>query len=959
MLYNFFLVNLKKVEIAEEAGKSININTTVLESLKVGQLVRVHQDELIPADLVLLKSSEADGMCFLETSAIDGESNLKIRQVLSQTQLLTNWNNSTIICDSPNKEIYNFQGSLQLNSSPTKLALDRNQFLPRGCFLVNTEWIIGVVVYTGLETKIMQNVNGTSRRKITKMDRLNDLQNAQIVSILVILVFLLFFGHIYYTNFVLQSHKYLQIENGHPNWLQFLWSYFQYFITFLLLLNNLVPISLSVTLEVVRAFLAHLINSDLEMYDEDLQMPSKAQSSNVLDELGRIQYIMTDKTGTLTRNQMTLKNLLINDQVYEDCLNPKNVLMKTFERTGQTTESIQQFLETVVLCHTVMIDKRNGKFQASSPDELALLQAAKQLGLTFSSRTSDKIIINSECDKDSIKSFSIKAVIEFTSDRKRMSVVVQDDESGNIFIVTKGADSAIFPRCSNSTIRGEASVEEFSLHGLRTLCFATRQIGKEEFEDWIGKWNSALNTFGPNRQTAIDSTADLIESNLQFIGVSGIEDRLQQGVPQAISTLLRANIKIWILTGDRAETATNTAYLCGLIKPHHGILKMTKLSDIESVLSTGTECPYVLIISGDVYSVISSDLKYEPAFVKLVSDASSLVACRLSPLQKSEITNFVQTRLQKTTLAIGDGGNDVGMIQAADVGIGINGLEGSQAARSADFSISQFRFLVKLLLVHGAWSFHRISRVILYMMYKNFLLVLVQFWYSAFNSFSGQSAFSSLFMMLFNCAFTVLPPFIIGVTDQYVTAAELVKHPQLYQFGQRGKFYDFRAFWECIANAVIQSLTMCATLYFLIRVDPVISNSGHPTSWQFISDVLLLISMMTVSVKVLLFTNFFTRLMSAALLSALFLCFLLVGFRSSPTLLTSPILLSAVILVPVLTLLRDFLWKFYRRQFKPRAYHIVQEIKAVEDRRSRRIKKEKMKLSKSASFDDEKTPLTK
>lgn len=766
-------------EDLEEQLDSIN-----LESLQVGQIVRILRDELIPADLVLLKSSESDGLCYLETAAIDGENNLKLRQARSEICKMNQWTDATITCDTPNNEIYNFQGSFKIPDCQIQLPLGTIQFLPRGTHLVNTEWILGVIVYTGTDTKIMQNIKDSSRRKVTKMDKLNDLQNAQIVAILFFLVAILFSGHVYYNRNVLPAHWYLHFQDPPFGSFQFLWSYFANLVTFILLLNNLVPISLSVTLEVVRTFLAKLINNDLDMYDEELQIPSKAQSSNVLDELGRIEYIMTDKTGTLTCNQMNLKALMINGQIYKNCLSPNSSLLC---KISANSESVQQFLELISLCHTVMIDKRDGSLQASSPDELALLKGTKELGVAFVYRTSESVEL--EIFNGTKKSFEIKATIEFTSDRKRMSVVIFDPQSGKHFIVTKGADSVVLPLCFTEIEAAVQCVKDFSFDGLRTLCFAYKELENEEFEAWYEQWNEAVNTIGSQRQERLDSCIKAVESDLNFLGVSGIEDLLQAGVSEAITTLQAANIKIWILTGDRGETAVNTACLSGILKSHHKLIKLVDASSVNEYLSRPrTNEAVVLLVSGEAFAFILADPVIRKSFIPVSERARALIACRLSPLQKTEITHFVQNDLGKTTLAVGDGGNDVGMIQAADVGVGMNGLEGTQAARSSDFSIAKFRFLVKLLLVHGAWSFHRISRVILYMMYKNFVLVLCQFWFAFFNSFSSQSAFNPYLLVLFNSLFSVAPPALIGISDQYVTAPELIKHPQLYQFGQKGKF---------------------------------------------------------------------------------------------------------------------------------------------------------------------------
>lgn len=481
VFYYYYLVNKRKVLVIAKSDLEGQVDSINLESLQVGQIVRILRDEMIPADLVLLKSSEPDGLCYLETAAIDGENNLKLRQARSEVCgfNVNQWADASITCDTPNSEIYSFQGSFKVPGLPKHLSLDTIQFLPRGSLLVNTEWILGAVVYTGTETKIMRNVKDSSRRKVTKMDRLNDAQNAQIVAILFGLVAILLSGHVYYNRNVLPEHWYLNFQDPPIGSFQFFWSYFANLVTSILLFNNLVPVSLSVTLEIVRTFLAKLINSDLDMYDEELQIPSKAQSSNVLDELGRIEYILTDKTGTLTCNKMNLKALMIAGQVYKNCLNSDSSLFRAVENS----EAVQNFLQLISLCHTVMIDKRNGSFQASSPDELALLNGAKELGTTFLSRTSE--FVELKIFDDTRKTFQVKATIEFTSERKRMSVVLFDPEGGKYLIVTKGADSAILPLCSDDSIgAAEQCVQDFSFEGLRTLCFAYRELDGDQFDTW-------------------------------------------------------------------------------------------------------------------------------------------------------------------------------------------------------------------------------------------------------------------------------------------------------------------------------------------------------------------------------------------------------------------------------------------------------------------------------------------
>lgn len=165
-----------------------------------------------------------------------------------------------------------------------------------------------------------------------------------------------------------------------------------------------------------------------------------------------------------------------------------------------------------------------------------------------------------------------------------------------------------------------------------------------------------------------------------------------------------------------------------------------------------------------------------------------MVCCRVSPLQKALVVKLVKRHLKAILLAIGDGANDVSMIQAAHVGVGISGLEGMQAARSADVAISQFKYLKKLLLVHGAWSYQRLSKLILYSFYKNITLYMTQFWYTFQNGFSGQVIYESWTITYYNVLFTVLPPIVIGVFDQFVSARMLDRYPQMYMLGQKSEF---------------------------------------------------------------------------------------------------------------------------------------------------------------------------
>lgn len=778
-------------------GEIIETNS---KDLKVGDIVKVLKEERFPADMILLSSSEPLGIAYLETSNVDGESNLKIRMSHQNTAHLTDPASLSeykgqIKCEQPNERIYKFEGTI--TTGETCFSLDQGNLLLRGAALKNTAWIYGVIVYTGHQTKIMMNSSETPCKR-TKMERSTD-QNYFYISIgLGILTVIGAIWNAYFHIYVLQEHWYLRLEAYAPK------TFITMVLAYLLLLNTLVPISLSVTLEFIKFLMACLVNYDIEMYDEESDTQAVARSSNLMEELGQIQCILTDKTGTLTCNDMILRHLIIDGQVYMDCKEPQSNL---FQSNGEHEEMNDLFFKILSTCHTVMIDytdQDNPCYQGSSPDELAMVKVAADLGYKFADRASGSINIDV---RGTIMTIEVFAVIEFTSARKRMSIIALLPD-GNYYIFCKGADSIILERLEKTSADSEQvknslkGLEQFARDGLRTLCFAYRKLDKDFALEWLDKWNGALNTV-TNRQNQIDSAAELIENELCFIGATGVEDRLQDSVPATISTLMKANIKIWMLTGDRFETAVSTAFLSSLVEAKTvQLLLLTPETEainnsLDNFIALIMEkkkagSNFALVMNGPVVEVILSDeFLASPQiekFRKIVKCCRTLLCCRLSPYQKSQITRFAREKLEFVTLAIGDGGNDVGMIQAANVGVGISGKEGLQAARSADFAIAQFKFLSKLILVHGSWSLHRLSRVIIYSIYKNFVLFFTQFWYSYYNGASAQTFFEPWMYICWNMVFTCWPPTVIGLTDQYVFATELMENPQLYTFGQTGKF---------------------------------------------------------------------------------------------------------------------------------------------------------------------------
>lgn len=733
-------------------------------NVAVGDILRVESEEPFPADLVLLASSEPEGLCYIETANLDGETNLKIKQAITETSTLVSPGELSrltgrIRSEQPNSSLYTYEATLtiQAGGGEKELPLQPDQLLLRGATLRNTPWIHGAVVFTGHETKLMRNATATPIKR-TAVERQLNMQILMLVAILVVLAIVCSVGDLVIRTTHASELGYLYqgtVNNGR----QFISDIFTYWVLY----SALVPISLFVTIEMVKYWHAILINDDLDMYYEPTDTPAVCRTSSLVEELGQVEYIFSDKTGTLTCNQMEFKQCSIGgiqyaDEVPEDrratVQDGNEVGIHDFARLKQNLEShesrlaIHHFLALLATCHTVIPEKNDEKggaikYQAASPDEGALVEGAVLMGYQFTARKPKavQITVNGEQFE-----YELLAVCEFNSTRKRMSAIFRCPD-GQIRCYCKGADTVILERLGDNNPHVEVTLqhlEEYASEGLRTLCLAMREISDREFEEWWKIFDKAQTTVSGNRADELDKAAELLEKDLYLLGATAIEDRLQDGVPETIHVLQEAGIKVWVLTGDRQETAINIGMSCKLISEDMTLLiineenavatrdNLTKKLDAIRTQGHGNiELESLALVIDGKSLTYALERDMEKLFLDLAVMCKAVICCRVSPLQKALVVKLVKRHLKAILLAIGDGANDVSMIQAAHIGVGISGMEGLQAARSADVAIGQFRYLRKLLLVHGAWSYQRISKVILYSFYKNIVLYMTQFWVSS------------------------------------------------------------------------------------------------------------------------------------------------------------------------------------------------------------------------------------
>ncbi|KAL5554018.1 hypothetical protein UlMin_041419 [Ulmus minor] len=984
------------------------------KKLQVGDIVRIKQDGFFPADLLFLASTNPDGVCYIETANLDGETNLKIRKALEKTwDYLTPEKASEfkgeVQCEQPNNSLYTFTGNLIIQKQT--LPINPNQILLRGCSLRNTEYIVGAVIFSGQETKVMMNTMNVPSKRSTLERKLDKL----ILTLFGTLFLMCLIGAIGSGVFIDKKYYYLglfdDVENQfNPN-KPFVVAILTMF-TLITLYSTIIPISLYVSIEMIKFIQStQFINKDLHMYHAESNTPALARTSNLNEELGQVEYIFSDKTGTLTRNLMEFFKCSIGGEVYgtgvteiergiaeqngiklEERHKSTNVvqekgfnfddarLMRGAWRNEPNPDLCQEFFRCLAICHTVLPEGEESPekvtYQAASPDEAALVTAAKNFGFFFYRRTPTTIFVREShverMGKMQDVSYEILNVLEFNSTRKRQSVVCRYPD-GRLVLYCKGADTVIFERLTagNDDLKKVTReyLEQFGSSGLRTLCLAYRDLSPDMYESWNEKFIQAKSSLR-DREKKLDEVAELIEKDLILIGSTAIEDKLQEGVPTCIETLSKAGIKIWMLTGDKIETAINIAYACNLINNEMKQFIISSETDaIREVENRGDQVEIARFIKEEVKRELKKNHEEAQHYLHTVSrpklalvidgkclmyaldpslrvmllnlslNCSSVVCCRVSPLQKAQVTSLVKKGAQKITLSIGDGANDVSMIQAAHVGIGISGQEGMQAVMASDFAIAQFRFLTDLLLVHGRWSYLRLCKVITYFFYKNLTFTLTQFWFTFQTGFSGQRFYDDWFQSLYNVIFTALPVIMVGLFDKDISASLSKKYPEIYREGIKNVFFKWRvvAIWAFFS--VYQSLI------FFYFVSASSSNAQNSSGKMFglwdVSTMAFTCVVVTVNLRLLMMCNSITRWhyisVGGSILAWFLFIFIYSGIMTSYdrqeniysviyVLMSTFYFYVTLLLVPIVALLGDFIFQGLQRWFFPYDYQIVQEI---------------------------------
>ncbi|XP_069850049.1 phospholipid-transporting ATPase VB isoform X1 [Dipodomys merriami] len=1073
------------------------------KDVRVGDFIQMHCNEIIPADILLLFSSDPSGICHLETANLDGETNLKQRRVVKgfsqqDVQFQPEHFCNTIVCEKPNNHLNKFKGYME-HPDQTRTGFGSESLLLRGCTIRNTEVAVGIVIYAGHETKAMLNNSGP-RYKRSKIERRMNVHIFFCVGLLFLMCLTGAIGHSLW-NRTFQEPPPFDVPDASGNFPPAALGGFYMFLTMIILLQILIPISLYVSIELVKLGQIFLLHHDLDLYDEDSGTAIQCRALNITEDLGQIHYVFSDKTGTLTENKMVFRRCTIGgsefrhqenakrletpkerdsdpeawaqyhslpfparaaqDQaatrrqdgaqplrrsqsarvplqgharqrsegrwdspqapvafsspIEKDVTPDKTLLSKVqdaalwLESLAQArpaqpahaaTASIADFFLALAICNSVMVstttaprrrvtlppssralgtslekiqqlfqrlkllglsqsfsstapsdtdlgeslgphlptadsEEKDGAsvcsrdsssdcgyrssaweqgdglesgsgasleeglgppglglagaelcYEAESPDEAALVHAARAYSFTLVSRTPEQVTVR--LPQGTCLSFDLLYTLGFDAVRKRMSVVVRHPLTGQIVVYTKGADSVIMdlledPACATDVneekqlkkirLRTQNHLDLYARDGLRTLCIAKKVVGEEDFWRWVSFRREAEASLD-NRDELLMETAQHLENHLTLLGATGIEDRLQDGVPDTIAALREAGLHLWVLTGDKQETAVNIAHACRLLDQTDTVYTINTESQetCASILSCALEevkqlqeppqppaetssaisaaaaaaaAPGAtrpragLVVDGKTLNVIFQG-NLEKKFLELTQYCRSVLCCRSTPLQKSMMVKLVRDHCGVMTLSIGDGANDVSMIQAADVGVGISGQEGMQAVMSSDFAISRFRHLKKLLLVHGHWCYSRLARMVVYYFYKNVCYVNLLFWYQFFCGFSGSTLIDYWQLIFFNLFFTSLPPIIFGILDKDVSAETLLALPELYKSGQNSECYNLATFWISMVDAFYQSLACFFIPYLTYRDSDIdVFTFGTPVNTISLTTILL------------------------------------------------------------------------------------------------------------------------
>ena len=907
-----------------------DVDDVLCKDICVGNILVLEQCDMLPCDVLALASSNVkESTCFVSTENLDGENDAKekicvLGEVMKNSGVREGSDNLRaqalefvlrskidIQSEGPTAVLTAYTADVHTELSNRALAADIRNLLLASSIVRSPHFVIGVVVFTGNESK----VGMTKKSPPMKWSRI-DRACSRYASMIFIFQFTLIaiFG-------IISGYTFSHVEK---NWyLGFQFTHLDTFfyavvvpLRFFLLATVMVPISFKVMMDVSKAYISKVIAWDLSMYDEDRDLPATVKNSALAEDLGQIQFVMTDKTGTLTENKMEFRHVLCHGKQFSS--NHEGLALKTLGNEAVNNTAYYRMLQCLALCNTVegaptrptedskrttskVFRTEVDMWTSPSPDEVALVAGAQHCGMRLTDRHRTTAIVHFNGQD---VTYDILHVIPFSSSRGKMSVIVRQQEGGSPIMLSKGADERVIPLCGSTVEKGLAGrIDAFAREGLRTLVYAYRELTDDSWNMWQKEIEQASIGTAAERASKLNAVFTELEMDLVYAGVTAVEDKLQGGVRECIGAIRGAGIRVWMLTGDKQQTARQIATSSGLIVDGDVVtsfieerepdeseavfnkrlleLVQQRISDfstdpsaLERSKSTynndeddtnkiseeffdaeGVSQRFVdqlaksnpnhmasgrhassadessqksmtsdenrrliqagpvydqptrtktILIAGKTLELLQKEENAEllERFKPVILKASTVISCRTTPDQKALIVRIAK-EAGKMTLAIGDGGNDVAMIQEAHVGVGIVGNEGRQAALAADFAFGRFRFLQSLMLVHGHTAFQRTAYIVQYSFYKSMIIAWAQLLYNCYTDFSGVTFWNSFSLTTYNGLYTV-PLTFFYVMDLHLMPATLLRFPQLYILSQKARYMNGITFFAFVARGILQ-----------------------------------------------------------------------------------------------------------------------------------------------------------
>ncbi|THD25645.1 Phospholipid-transporting ATPase [Fasciola hepatica] len=912
------------------------------EGIKVGDLIRLDKDQRVPADMVLVWTSDRNGSCFIRTDQLDGETDWKLRHPIPPTHAFVNHAGepsalfdmqAQVFAEAPRQNIHSFEGTFartdialpgigdrSAESTEVSLNLDHTAWSNT---VLATGSAVGLVIYTGAETRAVMN-SSRARTKMGKIDR--EINN--IIKLLFALV-------------VVLALVMVALKGFSGAWYKYWWR-------FMVLFSYIIPLALRVNMD-----LAKIVYAFIAIRDPDLP-GCMVRNTTIPEELGRISFLMSDKTGTLTQNEMVFKKLHLGSVAFAPDSMEEVVqgLKQHFEstasgRSGMETggrqmrrtgnERMAEAVMAVAVCHNVtpmnednlglgeppsdskspleMVDTFTDPvgYQASSPDEVALVSWTATVGITLVYR--DQHYMCLRLPNGTVCSYDVLNLFPFSSESKRMGIILRDRTTRKVTFYVKGADT-IMKTLVSYTDWLDDEAGNLAREGLRTLVVASRQLTEEQYEDFAKRYHTAKMSV-VDRVEKMQAVVATLETELDVLCLTGVEDKLQEGVRPTLEALRNAGIRVWMLTGDKLETAECIAKSSRLVArdmPVYTFQNVTGRMDAHLELNAFRKrCEHALLITG---SAIETCLRYyEHEFIELARQSPAVVVCRCSPTQKTQIVRLVRAHTGARVAAVGDGGNDVGMIQAADVGFGLVGKEGRQASLASDFSLYQFRHVARLLLVHGRNCYKNTAALALFVIHRGSIISVMQAVFSAVFYFVSVSLFPGFLLVGYCTVFTMFPVFSL-VLDKDVPDRIAITYPELYKTLQKGREITFKTFFVWLLISIYQGGVIMYGALLLFEDEFI-----HVVSITFTALLLTELLMVAITIRTWHLLMILAEVISLAIYA---LTLVIMTDYFDPNFLRTVGFLWRVLAITAISCIPIIILKFIHYKFRPSIYSKLQ-----------------------------------